>query len=457
MAHSIYKAALFLLVGIIEQETGTRDLRRLGGLARLLPATAMVAALATLSMAGLPPLFGFLAKETLFEAALSGTPEILPSLLVAAAALVMAVFAVGYSLLFYHGVFLGEQPAELEGSVRRPAWPLLVGPAVLGVLSLLLALPPLRTAVTPLLTAAASRAYGAAVEVELALWHGFTTALWMTIGAVAAGLLLFALREPFRRLQAGRLSRLRLDALYDGGINLLNRVATGLTAQFQTGTLSDYLMMILGALIVLVGYALVTGRGAIALPLSLEGVPAFEIMAAVLMLFAGVAVAVIRSRLGAIASLSIVGFFMTAFFVLYSGPDLALTQLMMETLTVILLLLVFYFLPEFFEERSTRLSRWRDMIIAAGVGTLVTVLTLMAVPREGGPPPSEFAGITATEFYLEQSVPTAFGANVVNVILVDFRALDTLGEITVLVVALLGAFALIKLRLDDKKDAEDGS
>jgi multicomponent Na+:H+ antiporter subunit A len=456
VAHSIYKAALFLLVGIIEHETGTRDLRHLGGLSRLLPVTAIVAALVTMSMAGLPPLFGFLAKETLFEAALYGTPEILPSLLVAAAAFIMAVFAVGYSLLFYYNVFFGARPANFEG-VHEPAWPMLVGPAILAALSLLLALPPLRTAITPLLTAAASLAYGASTAVDLYLWHGFTTALLMTIAAVTAGLLLFAIRHPFRRLQTGRISHLRLDVLYDGSIALLNRVATGLTAHFQTGTLSDYLLMILGALIVLVGYALITGAGAITVPLSLEGVPLFEILAAILMLVAAVAVAATRTRLGAIAALGIVGFFMTLFFVLYSGPDLALTQLLMETLTVILLLLVFYFLPEFFEERSPRLSRWRDLMIAASVGTLVTVLTLMVIPQQGVSPPSEFSGLTVSEFYLQQSVPAAFGANVVNVILVDFRALDTLGEITVLVVALLGAFALIKLRMSDREDVEDGS
>jgi multicomponent Na+:H+ antiporter subunit A len=456
VAHSVYKAALFLLVGIIEHETGTRDLRYLGGLWRMLPVTAVVAGLVTMSMAGLPPLFGFLAKETLFEAALHGTPDVLPSLLVAGAAFVMAIFAVGYSLLFYYNVFLGKQTPDIEGA-HEPAWPMLLGPGILAALSLLMALPPLRTAISPLLAAAASQSYGAATTVSLYFWHGFTTALLMTIGAVTSGLLLFAVRHPFRRLQTGRISHLRLDVLYDGSITLLNRVATGLTALFQTGTLSHYLLMILTALIALVGYALATGSGAIPVPASLEGVPAYEILVAILMILAVIAVATTPTRLGAIAALGIVGFFMTLFFVIYSGPDLALTQLMMETLTVILLLLVFYFLPEFFEGRSSRLARWRDLGIAGGVGALVTVLTLMVLPQAGMSTAAQAYGLTISEFYLQQSVPAAFGANVVNVILVDFRAIDTLGEITVLVIALLGAYGLIKLRLSDENDAEDGS
>jgi multicomponent Na+:H+ antiporter subunit A len=456
VAHSVYKAALFLLVGIIEHETGTRDLRYLGGLWRMLPVTAVVAGLVTMSMAGLPPLFGFLAKETLFEAALHGTPDVLPSLLVAGAAFVMAIFAVGYSLLFYYNVFLGKKTPDIEDA-HEPAWPMLLAPGILAALSLLMALPPLRTAITPLLAAAASQSYGAATTVSLYFWHGFTTALLMTIGAVTSGLLLFAVRNPFRRLQTGRISHLRLDVLYDGSITLLNRVATGLTVHFQTGTLSHYLLMILSALIALVGYALVTGGGAITVPASLEGVPAYEVLVAILMILAVIAVATTPTRLGAIAALGIVGFFMTLFFVIYSGPDLALTQLMMETLTVVLLLLVFYFLPEFFEGRSSRLARWRDIGIATGVGALVTVLTLMVLPQGGMSTAAQAYGLTISEFYLQQSLPTAFGANVVNVILVDFRAIDTLGEITVLVIALLGAYGLIKLRLSDGHDAEDES
>jgi multicomponent Na+:H+ antiporter subunit A len=456
LAHSVYKAALFLLVGIIEHETGTRDLRELGGLRRALPVTAGIAALVTMSMAGLPPLFGFLAKETLFEAALTATPDVLPALWVVGAALIMAIFAVAYSLLFYAGAFFGPAPEGFE-KVHEPSWPMLLGPAILAALSLLMALPPLRTALTGLLEAAASQSYGAPVSVALALWHGINTPLLLTIAAVTAGVVLWVARRPVRRLQAGGLARLQLDVLYDGSITLLNRVATGLTARFQTGTLSDYLLTILLAMIVLVTYAMATGTGTITIPTSLEGIPAFELLAAILMIMSAIAVAATATRLGAIAALGIVGFLMTLFFVIYSGPDLALTQLMVETLTVILLLLVFYFLPRVFEDRSPRLVRWRDIGIAAGVGTLVTLLTLMVVPTAGGAPPSEFLGLTIREFYLQQSVPAAFGENVVNVILVDFRALDTLGEITVLVIAVLGVFALVKLRLNDERDAEDES
>jgi multicomponent Na+:H+ antiporter subunit A len=413
--------------------------------------TTVLTGAATFSMAGLPPLLGFLAKETLFETALTATPDALPSLLIAAAAWIAATLAVGYSLLLFITVFLGPEPPSFA-AVHEPGWMMLLPPAVLSALSLFLALPPLRTQMSAVLAAAAGDAYGAPVTVSLALWHGINVPLVMTVAAIVAGMLLYLGRGPVRRFQDGWLARPRLDALYDGSITTLNRLASGLTDRFQTGTLSDYLMMILGALIVLVGYALFSGTGAIAVPLTFDSLPAYEVAAAVVMLIAIVAVATISSRLGAIAALGIVGFFMTLFFVIYSGPDLALTQLLVETLLVILLLLVFYFLPRSFVDRSSRLARWRDITIAVGVGTLVTILTMLAIFQQETP-----AGATSTvsEFYLQESVPSAFGANVVNVILVDFRALDTLGEMTVLVIAALGAYALIKLHVEDNQEPED--
>ena len=455
----------------MEHETGTRDLRQVGGLRRALPATAVLSGAAAFSMAGFPPLLGYIAKETLLETALEASGA-LPSLLVIAAAVTAATLAVGYSLLFVLGVFWGKQRSELA-SVHEAGWTMLLPPGILAALSLFLALPPLRAALSSLLAAAASSTLGKATDVSLALWYGVNVALLLTIAAIGGGVLLYLGRWPIRRVQGGWLARPRLDALYDAALVGLNRLASGLTGLLQTGSLSHYLTMILAALIVLVGAALISAVGAAPPPSDVipllarlaTGVPFYEVAAALVMILAAVAVATTSSRLGAVVGLGVVGFFMTLFFVVYSGPDLALTQLLVETLIVILLLLVFYFLPQFVPERSSRLERWRHLGIAAGVGILVTALTLLVLtpagvaPTTAGAPPTIAVQTTAgpadstiSEFYLQESVPSAFGANVVNVILVDFRALDTLGEMTVLVIAVLGAYSLIRLRLSERPE-----
>jgi multicomponent Na+:H+ antiporter subunit A len=258
--------------------------------------------------------------------------------------------------------------------------------------------------------------------------------------AITAGVVLYWQRQRFWALQRLVPESVTLNRIYDGALVGLNRLAVGVTRTVQTGTLRHYLMMILGTLGVLVLWALLTGDSLNWLIyFDLSQAAAYEIAAAVLMIVSAVVVVFMPSRLGAIAALGTVGFLMSFFFVIYSGPDLALTQLLVETLTVIILLLVFYFLPSFFEDRSPLPNRWRDVGIAAGVGVLVTTLVILVVPINLSP--------TISSFYVENSLAKAYGANVVNVILVDFRGLDTLGEITVLTIAALGITGMLKLSL----------
>jgi multicomponent Na+:H+ antiporter subunit A len=324
---------------------------------------------------------------------------------------------------------------------------MLLGPALLAGLSVLLVLPPMSNLTGALLASAGSAVLGKTIDFKLKLWHGFNLPLVLSTVAVAGGGLLYTLRRPIWRLQAVWPERLRIDALYDGGLVGLNRLAVGLTRTLQTGTLRHYLLMILSTLLGLVGYALLSTSYYPKPIFSLDGVSLYEILIAVLMVVAALAVVFSPSRLGAIAALGTVGYMMALFYVLYSGPDLALTQLLVETLTVIFLLLVFYFLPRFFEDRTAKQSRLRDALIAAGTGIMITLLVLMAVPQEFAP--------SISSYYLENSLPLGYGANVVNVILVDFRALDTLGEISVLVIAALSAYGLIKLRPQEKKTTEN--
>ncbi len=439
LAHALYKAALFLVVGTVDHETGTRDWRRLGGLARVMPVTATAAFVASLSLAALPPVLGFIAKEQFLEAETHIEAGSVLTLLGPLLGVVAAAFGMAYSILLVRDVFFGPRQETPKHAHEGPLG-MLVGPALLALLSILLAWPPLIGVVDVLLSAAASASFGAPVPVHLAFWHGVNLPLILSVVAITAGIVLYWQRQRFWALQQRVPAGLTLNRVYDGALVGLNRLAVGVTRTLQTGTLRHYLMMILGTLGVLVLWALLTGDSLNWLIyFDLSQVAAYEVAAALLMIVAAVAVVFMRSRLGAIAALGTVGFLMSFFFVIYSGPDLALTQLLVETLTVIILLLVFYFLPRFFEDRSSLPNRWRDVGIAAGVGVLVTTLVILVVPINLSP--------TISSFYVENSLAKAYGANIVNVILVDFRGLDTLGEITVLTIAALGITGMLKLRL----------
>ena len=440
LAHALYKAALFLVVGTVDHETGTRDWRRLGGLARVMPFTALFAFIASLSLAGLPPVLGFIAKEQFLEAETHLEAGFALTLLGPLLGVVAAIFGMAYSILLVRHVFFGPRQETSKHPHEGPIG-MLVGPGLLAMLSIVLAWPPLLDVVDKLLYGAASASLGQPLgDVHLAFWHGINLPLILSTVAIAAGVVLYWQRQRFWALQRLVPESVTLNRVYDGALVGLNRLAVGVTRTVQTGTLRHYLLMILGTLGVLVLWALLTGDSLNwLLYFDLSQVAAYEIAAAILMIVAAVAVIFMPSRLGAIAALGTVGFLMSFFFVIYSGPDLALTQLLVETLTVIILLLVFYFLPDFFEDRSPLPNRWRDVGIAAGVGVLVTTLVILVVPINLSP--------TISTFYVENSLAKAYGANIVNVILVDFRGLDTLGEITVLTIAALGITGMLKLSL----------
>jgi multicomponent Na+:H+ antiporter subunit A len=280
--------------------------------------------------------------------------------------------------------------------------------------------------------------HGALMPVELALWHGLNVPLLLSALSVVTGLALYALWTPLRRTTRG------LEAAFDYGptrwyqacLDCLNVVARGQTRLLQSGYLRFYVMATVIAATALVAYAYASRGTFPGLPSS-GRLGVTELALAALMVLGALLTAHAPSRLSSVAALGVVGYGVALTFILYGAPDLAMTQFMTETLTVILFVLVFYHLPRFTRLSST-LARWRDAAIAAAFGMLMTVLVLAAtaLPLDSG----------LREFYARNSRPLAHGRNVVNVILVDFRALDTLGEITVLGVAAIGVLALLKLR-----------
>ena len=432
LAHGLFKSTLFLSVGVIDHETGTRDLRVLSGLWRRLPVLAVASTLAALSMAGVPPLLGFISKEAAYEAfAHDGEAG---GLLVLAGLFVGSVLTAAYSARFVWGAF-ASKPGCAPTRAHTPA-PTFVAPvAVLGAAGLVVGVLPFLA--DPLVQAYASSydAEGGKVE-HLALWHGLTPVLALSVLTLLLGAALFVLREPVRTLQrsASRvLSVLDADRGYEATLSGLDRAAQRTTGLTQTGSLPVYLGTVLMTLVLLPGVAFLAGT-------RLDGdLTAWDrplqVVVAVVIAVAAVATARAHRRFTAVLTLGAVGYGIAVMFVLQGGPDLALTQFLVETLTLVLFVFVLRRLPANFDRHSARLSQGLRLAVALCVGVVVTVAVLVAGQARTAPP--------ASQAYLDRSLPEGGGSNVVNVVLVDFRGFDTLGEITVLTVAAMGVASLV--------------
>jgi multicomponent Na+:H+ antiporter subunit A len=432
LGHALYKGALFLVAGAIDHETGTRDVDVLGGLGREMPVTALAAGVAALSMAGLPPLMGFVAKELFYEATLHApSAGVLSALAVLANGLIVAV-----ALVVGIRPFLGELLPTPRKAHEAPA-SLWLGPIVLAGLSMICGLWSGLGAES--LLSAASASTGQSAPMHLKLWHGLTPALGLSVVTLAGGLAIYALRGLARRTVSPweRASAWGPTGAYDLALAGLNALAKGQTRLLQSGYLRSYLLIILATTVALVGVALARNGRIVGLN-DFSDVRFYEAGLGLLILLATVMAVVAKTRLAAIAALGVVGYGVALIFVLFGAPDVAMTQFLVETLTVILFVLVFYHLPESRGE-SHALGRTRDALMAAAVGITVTTLVLIANDVSFHP--------TISGYYFDHSFAEAHGRNVVNVILVDFRGLDTLGEITVLAVAGIGVYALLRLRL----------
>jgi multicomponent Na+:H+ antiporter subunit A len=431
VAHGLYKGALFLVAGAVEHAVHEPDVERLGRLRKALPFTAAAAGLASLSMGGVPPLFGFIAKELLYAAPADGAH---------ARALTAGAFTVG-ALFLAVAVNAGIRPfwarrSEVTlpaGEVERPLW---AAPLVLASLGLALGLWP---GAASGLVGAATRAMSPEAEPgPLTLWHGVSGPLLLSVLTLPAGLALYLGRSALRRAARPLAALARFGPARGYGLALsgLRSIASLQTRLLQRGSLRGYLVITLGAAFALLGYTLVVRHG-LPSPPDLRDLRFYEPVIAGLILVAALSAIRARSRFAAIISLGVVGYGVALIFILFGAPDLGITQLAVETLTVILLVLAFHHLPRFTALSSTG-TRIRDAFIATGFGALMTALVLAAAETP--------IVKRASTYYGDVSLPLAHGHNVVNAILTDFRALDTLGEITVLATAALGVFALLKLR-----------
>ncbi len=437
VAHACYKAALFMIAGSMEHATGTRDIRQLSGLFRAMPITAVSGMLAALSMAGAPPLFGFIGKELLLKAKLD--LQYVGIILIIVASLAN-IFLIALALVVAVWPFFGRKPSAAQAAHEAP-FSMLIGPLILAVAGLFVGLIP-GTFDAALGSAMATAIGGREIVMELKLWHGLSpvalTALGISAVTLAAGFALFlGLREWLEHsvMVVAKLGRRGPARAYELTLSGLLAFAGWITGLTQTGSLHQYVRVILLVLIATCVYPLIRSFPQSAL-LSDE-VRWHELLLVVLTLVGAIAAILSRSRLSAIALIGITGLLIAVLFSVYSAPDLAITQIMVEALTVILLVLIFYRLPGFAKLRAGFTRMW-DAAIGIAAGAVMTGLVLRTATVQ--------LPATVSEELTRMSQPEAYGRNVVNVILVDFRALDTLGEITVVAAAGLGVYALVKLR-----------
>lgn len=426
IVHAFYKAALFLLVGILDKQAGTREVGLLGGLGRVMPVAWAVAMLAGFSMAGFPPLLGFIGKELKYEGALAVASE---PLLVAGIAVVSNALMVVVGVILAVGPFIGPRRAAKPVVTEAP-WPMLAGPVLLALAGLAFGLSPgliERQLVQPMAVAI----IGGPVRVELKLWHGLNVPLLLSSLTFGLGLVAWRLL-PW--LRAGLVAaEPRLPAFEGGYAAWLAGLKAGAAATarvVQPGHLSTYLRLSLGTLAALLAGAALLGpvRGPVPWPV----VSVLEVGVLLVIAAGAVALPAARTRLGAVGALGLVGAGVAMVFALYGAVDVAMTQLLVETLLVVIIAIALLRLPVPVAARRGGLGA---AVIAAGVGGGVTLamLAVLATPLD----PS------LTAFFEAASWPQAFGRNIVNVILVDFRALDTFGEIVVVAVAALAVLAVL--------------
>jgi len=434
LAHSLFKGALFMVAGCVDHESGTRDITKVGGLAALMPVTAGAAILAGLSMGGLPPFTGFLAKEALYAGV---------KLKEAGDYAVLAALVFGNALMLAVGLavaikpFWGPRP-ETPKTPHEAPLSMLTGPVVLAALGLIIALAT-HMFNTDIMTPLATAIRGVPTAVDLHFWAGINQALILSVITVLLGLG-FLLR--YEAMRAGSQSLFGAigwgpDRGFDQVVGALVRISHGVMRRVQNGNMRTYVRLTF----IVVGLALLIPPVIFGAWPEMPVVPEMSFYEAAILALAVVGVLQVvlaRKRLTAVVSFGVQGFAIAVIFMLFGAPDLSFTQFMVETLSVVILALVFTRLPlEPRDERapsSIAIDGIVGVAAACGFGLALLGVTQGAFDS------------TLSDFFREYSATIAHGRNIVNVILVDFRALDTLGEVAVVLMAALSALALIRLR-----------
>lgn len=447
--HATYKGSLFMMVGIIDHETGTRDIRRLGGLMTLMPISFTIAVIGGFSMAGLPPFNGFLSKEMFFMSMVEIThfPQYSADsigILLPIVAWAASIFTFVYCMMIVFRTFTGKlQKEKLPTKPHEAPFGMLLSPLILVALVVFIGFFPNTLVPTIIEPAMASiipeLAQTGSFGVDIYFWHGFSLELFMTIGVVVLGTAIFLALQKWNKMHAIFPENRLFNQAYNRSLEGLDRSSHALMSWHMTGLVRDYFIYIFSFTVVLLLFSLF-GTGAFTIDVeNMVPVSPYEAVLSLVLVGSSLILMFTRSRLKAVISLGVLGYTVALFFVLFRAPDLALTQLTIETVSVTLFLLCFYHFPQIFDALKETKFHAVNFVISAAVGLTVTLIGLSASGTRLFP--------SISDFFLENSYKEAGGNNVVNVILVDFRGFDTLLEILVLGIASLGVYSLIKLRL----------
>jgi multicomponent Na+:H+ antiporter subunit A len=436
IAHGFFKATLFMVVGIIDHSTGTRDIRKLAHLGKRAPVLGAIAALAAASMAGLPPFIGFVGKETAFESVLH-TDVLDPTVAVVtlAAMVVGSILTLAYSVRFVWGAFGRKQlrePSPAVANMHAPGPLFLFPPLFLAVLGAVAGLgAPL---VDPILSPyTKTLPLGNEKEYHLALWHGVNIPLALTAVVIVAGLAVYLAHRKVARLRFAKPPLGNADRIYDSVLRAMDTISLRLTGTTQRGSLplTQATILTTTVLFPVIALAAFTRTG---IELRLWDTP-IQLVVGVVMIAAAIGATVMRNRLAAVVLMGITGYGCGVIFALHGAPDLALTQFLVETLTLVVFVLVLRKLPAEVDERKSIGHRGPRVLLALAVGATVAIIGGYAVNARNSRPIAELLPDLA--YYLGD------GRNTVNVLLVDIRAWDTLGEISVLLVAATGVASLV--------------
>ncbi|BAP15567.1 monovalent cation/H(+) antiporter subunit A/B [Alcanivorax sp. NBRC 101098] len=433
--HATFKASLFMAAGIIDHETGTRDMRRINGLWKYMPYTAVLAMVASAAMAGVPLLNGFLSKEMFFTETLQSEQLGTLSWLLPLGATLGGIFSVAYSARFIHDVFFNGEPINLpKYPPHEPPRYMKVPVEILVALCVAVGVFPAITVAGLLAVAASATLGGELPEYHLAIWHGFNVPLVMSFIALFGGIFVYSQRRRLFDLWT-RLPEVDAKLVFEGRMQQLGRMASAITGWLQNGSLQSYVAwgVALVAVILLTQMWHLPALSLAAPMLPMDGV---AILCTTMLVASALLTTIMhRHRVTSIMSLSVVGLMVSLLFVRFSAPDLALTQLSVEVVTMLLLMLAMYFLPVRTKVESSSVRVFRDVLLALITGGGVAVLAFLVMTGETA---------TISQFLMDNSKSGGGGTNVVNVILVDFRGFDTFGEITVLGIAAMGIYALLK-------------
>ena len=441
--HATFKGSLFMVAGIVDHQTGTRDIRKLGKLFTLMPITATLALFGTFSMAGVPLPFlnGFYSKELFFDSTLAFQSNSIVTTLIPYLAIFGSIFTFVYSMYLFFGVFgRGKDKAiSLPKQPKEAPIGMLISPIILVLGVIVIGLVPNIFNQSFLAHAATSINPTAGID-TIQFWHGLSTPFIMSLIVVVIGTILYMTRTKWEAVYTALPGNFSFNNVYDRTIKSLDTKSSKITNFYMNGSLRNYMLLIVGTTFIVSFVFMYLTNGFVIDFSDLADVTVIEVVVVIAITVAAIGTLFSNHNVAAILILGITGYGVAILFVIYRAPDLALTQLVIETITVTLFLLCFYHFPKLTKRNESKTTIATNLFVSVGFGLLMTMIAISSLSS------TWFDKIS--EYFIETSLPIGGGRNIVNVILVDMRGFDTLFEIAVLGLAGLAVFGLIKLRND---------